>query len=522
MPLDGQGPNPLLQNHPLMAFHPPMLYLGYVGFTVPFSFAIAALITGRFGEGWLADTRRATLIAWGFLTVGIILGAWWSYEVLGWGGYWAWDPVENASLLPWLTATAFIHSVIVQERRGMLRVWNLSLVIATFCLTILGTFLTRSGVVDSVHCFTQSTIGPWLLEFPAGRDARRRRAHRLARRPAPRAGADRLAGLAGSRLPRQQPAVRRARVRRPARHRVSAARRGPSQRPPLSVGEPYFDRLGAPLGLMLLFLMAIAPVLPWRATNGELLAARLLPSAVIGTAVMVFTLLFWTRDWSTVVGFGLAAFAFSTIVRESFIAVRGRRRAESVGWVRAAGRTVAGNPRRYGGLVVHLGVVAIAVALAASGSFGTKREVRLVRGQTATVGGYEVQYVGSTRSSTDQKQTFSARVRVMRGDDDLGTYAPAISTFRNANQGIATPSVRTGILEDVYLTLVSTPNQRGRVTIGVSIQSMTVWLWIGGGLMAIGTIVALIPVRRRRVMPVDAAPDPVDDVREPVGGGVAT
>src|SRR5262245_3127253 len=165
IPADGRSPNPLLQNHPLVAFHPPMLYLGYVGFTIPFSFAVAALITGRFGEGWLADVRRTTLVAWGFLTVGIVLGAWWSYEVLGWGGYWGWDPVENASLLPWLTGTAFIHSVMVQERRGMLRVWNLSLVLATFCLTILGTFLTRSGVVTSVHSFTQSPIGPWLLTF---------------------------------------------------------------------------------------------------------------------------------------------------------------------------------------------------------------------------------------------------------------------------------------------------------------------------------------------------------------------
>ena len=166
-PSDGQGPNALLQNHPLMAFHPPMLYLGYVGMTIPFTFAIAALITGRLGEGWLTETRRTTLVAWGFLSIGIILGAWWSYEVLGWGGYWAWDPVENASLLPWLTATAFLHSVIVQERRGMLRVWNLSLVVATFCLTILGTFLTRSGVLNSVHSFTESDIGPWLLGFLA-------------------------------------------------------------------------------------------------------------------------------------------------------------------------------------------------------------------------------------------------------------------------------------------------------------------------------------------------------------------
>src|SRR5690349_9557163 len=165
IPLDGAGPNPLLQNHPLMAFHPPMLYAGYVGFTIPFSFAMAALITGRFGEGWLADTRRTTLIAWGFLTIGIVLGAWWSYEVLGWGGYWGWDPVENASLLPWITATAFIHSVMVQERRGMLRVWNMVLISSTFFLCIFGTFLTRSGVVSSVHAFAQSPIGKYFVAF---------------------------------------------------------------------------------------------------------------------------------------------------------------------------------------------------------------------------------------------------------------------------------------------------------------------------------------------------------------------
>jgi cytochrome c-type biogenesis protein CcmF len=165
VPSDGLGPNALLQNHVLMAFHPPMLYLGYVGFTVPFAFAIAALITGRVGEGWLLATRRWTLYAWGFLTAGIVLGSWWSYEVLGWGGFWAWDPVENVSLLPWLTATAFIHSVLVQERRGMLRVWNLSLVCATFSLTILGTFLTRSGVIESVHAFSNGSVGKYLLGF---------------------------------------------------------------------------------------------------------------------------------------------------------------------------------------------------------------------------------------------------------------------------------------------------------------------------------------------------------------------
>ena len=223
---DGQGPNQLLQNHVLVLFHPPMLYLGYVGMSVPFAFAIAALVTGRVGEGWLLETRRWTLFAWGFLSIGIILGGWWSYEVLGWGGVWGWDPVENASFLPWLTATAYIHSVLVQERRGMLRVWNLSLLIATFCLTILGTFLTRSGVLNSVHAFSESAIGPYLLGFLAVVVVVSLGLDRLARRPAAVTGHDRLADLARRRVPREQRAVRGVRLRRAPRHRLPARRAG--------------------------------------------------------------------------------------------------------------------------------------------------------------------------------------------------------------------------------------------------------------------------------------------------------
>ena len=236
IPTSGPGPNPLLQNHPLMVIHPPMLYLGYVGFSVPFAFAIAGLVTGRVGEGWLLDTRRWTLFAWGFLSIGIVLGAWWSYEVLGWGGVWGWDPVENASLLPWLTATAFIHSVLVQERRGMLRVWNLSLLCATFCLTILGTFLTRSGVIESVHAFSD---GP-ARRVPAGLLRPRRRdlgrPDRVAGRSPPLARFDRLAALPRRRVPRQQPRLLAVRLRRAARHRLPADRRGAAGPPP--VGGP--------------------------------------------------------------------------------------------------------------------------------------------------------------------------------------------------------------------------------------------------------------------------------------------
>ena len=274
VPTDGVGPNPLLQNHPLMAFHPPFLYVGYVGFTVPFALAIAALISGRVGEQWLRLTRTATLIAWSALTAGIVLGAWWSYQVLGWGGYWAWDPVENAALIPWFTATAYLHSVIVQERRGMLRVWNLSLLIATYCLTILGTFLTRSGVVNSVHAFTQSAIGPTLLAYLAfvallglGLLAwRGDRLHAVGRIDSP---LSREAAFLGNNL--VLTALAAVVVTGTVYPLVAQAVSGDQ----LSIGEPYFDRLGAPLGLALLFLMAVAPLLPYRAVEADALRRRL-------------------------------------------------------------------------------------------------------------------------------------------------------------------------------------------------------------------------------------------------------
>ena len=443
-PADGQGPNPLLQNHPLMAFHPPMLYLGYVGMTVPFMFAIAALVTGRFGEGWLTDTRRTTLVAWGFLSVGIILGAWWSYEVLGWGGYWAWDPVENASLLPWLTATAFIHSVIVQERRGMLRVWNLSLVIATFCLTILGTFLTRSGVLNSVHSFTESDIGPWLLGFLAFVAIGSVALDRVARRQAAIARAHRLPGVARGRVPREQPAVRRARVRGAARHRVPAARRGAAGPPAVGGGavlRPHGhadrDRAAVPHG------GRAGAAVAGDVGRGAAAAAR--DPGVVRRR----------RDG----GLGAARRRVGVdAARVRARRVRGRRhrapvrRRASAPSTRAArrggsapARTVGGSPRLYGGLVVHIGVVAIAVALAASSAFTTKAEVRLKQGRVRD-GRRLPRHLPEQRVDRgDQKNTVKANVRIERGADDLGVYAPAISTFPGDTTGIGTPSVRTGL-----------------------------------------------------------------------------
>ena len=497
-PLDGPGPNPLLQNHILMAFHPPMLYLGYVGFTVPFAFAIAALATGRLGEGWLVETRRWTLFAWMFLTVGIILGAWWSHEVLGWGGYWAWDPVENASLLPWLTGTAYLHSVMVQERRGMLRVWNLSLLCATFALTILGTFLTRSGVVDSVHAFSNSSIGPLLLGFFAvivavtvglvGWRGDRLRSPARIDSPASREGAFLLNNivfaafafvvLLGTVFPLISEALSDERV---------------------TVGVPYFNRMTQPIGLVLLFLMAMAPVLPWRKASLETLQTRLLWPAWIGAAGLALALVLGARGFTPLLAFFLAGFAGGAALRQLVLASRRQ------GWRGLLGRT-------NGGMIVHLGVLMIAVALAASGSFATERDARLCLEPeagcptTIMVAGNEISYHGSTVDVTPARRQIGALVSV-----DGQVHEPALQQFTNGNQQIGKPSVHNTLARSVLLTITDTPTSAGSVGIKVIVQPMIVWLWIGGGVMAIGSVMAAFPGKRRR---------PIDPVSAPVSSPV--
>ena len=487
VPSDGQGPNPLLQNHVLVALHPPMLYLGYVGFTVPFAFAIAALVTGRVGEGWLVETRRWTMFAWGFLTAGVVMGAWWSYEVLGWGGYWAWDPVENSSFLPWLTATAYIHSVMVQERRGMLRVWNLSLLIATFSLTILGTFLTRSGVLDSVHAFSDSPLGPILLAFFAvvvavsialvGWRGDRLRSPGSIDSPVSREGAFLANNVAfaafafvvllGTVFPLIAEAINGDR---------------------LSVGAPYFDRMTMPVGFTLLFLMAVAPALPWRKASGELLHRRLQWPAWVATITIVACVAAGLRGLAPLIAFGLGAFAAAAAGRQLVLSTRAALRAGEGRWRGLVGRA-------NGGMVVHLGVVVVAVAFAASSSYGHRRQFRMEPGQTASVAGHTVTYLGSTETRRPNKATVAARVRV----DGGRVFEPAVHRFPFATQAIGSPSVRVGPFDDVYLTLVSSPEEgQTAAVIGVNVQPLVVWLWIGGGIMAFGTLLAGWPGRRRR------------------------
>ncbi len=477
----GPGPNPLLQNHLLVAFHPPMLYLGYVGFSVPFAFAAAALITGRVGEGWLVETRRWTVAAWGFLTVGIVLGAWWSYEVLGWGGYWAWDPVENASLLPWLTGTAYLHSVMVQERRGMLRVWNLSLLCATFSLTILGTFLTRSGVVESVHAFADGDVGPWLLVFFT----------------IVALGSIGLIGWGGDRL--RSPGAIDSPLSREASFLANNVAFGALtfvvllgtvfpllaeawDDSRLTIGRPYFDSLGRPIAFVLLFLMASAPVLPWRKASTELMADRLFWPVIAGVASMVLAVALGGRGLYPVLTFGLGGFAGGAAVRQVALATRRQ------GWRGFIGRT-------NGGMIVHIGVVLIAVGIASSEAYKTDRTATLAVGESVMVADHEFTYLGLGADTNDRRNRVWADIEI-DGDD---IYQPARTQFKQMGTPVATPSVRAGFTEDLFLVLDQIPpDTSGPIRLRVIIRPMISWLWAGGGLMALGTLLAIFPGKRRR------------------------
>ena len=490
---DGPGPNPLLQNHILVVFHPPILYLGYVGMTVPFAFAIGALVTGRLGEGWLVETRRWALISWGLLTLGIILGSWWSYEVLGWSGVWAWDPVENASFVPWLTATAYIHSVLVQERRGMLRVWNLSLLVATFSLTILGTFLTRSGVLNSVHAFSESDIGAYLLAFFAvivvvsvgliGWRGDKLRSPGTIDSPLSREGAF-LANnvifsvfafvvLLGTVFPLIVEAL---------------------QNRQLVVGEPFFDKLAVPTGITLLFLMCIAPVLPWRKASGELLSQRLFWPAWGGIAALALSMWVGATGLEPLLTFTLGGFAGGAALRQLVLATR-----------RQGLRGLVG--RANGGMVVHIGVILIAVALGASNSYTHSQELSLVKGEVARFGGHTFELVGFKETSDARRTTISAQVSIDGGQ----AYAPAVSKYKSMGSNIGTPSVKSGFVKDIYLTLeppVKVSSNAAKIK--VFIKPMILWLWIGGGLMGIGTLLSVFPGKRRRPTDPTSAPLPAE------------
>jgi cytochrome c-type biogenesis protein CcmF len=493
-PIDGRGPLPLLQNHPLMAVHPPFLYLGFIGFTVPFAFGMAALVTGRLSDHWIRVTRRWTLVPWIFLTVGLGLGALWSYGVLGWGGYWAWDPVENVALLPWLMATAFLHSVMIQERRGMLKVWNLSLIVGTFALTTFGTFLTRGSILSSVHAFAQSIVGPLYLSFLVlvllvGFGSIAARSWQLRSEGRFDSALSREAAFLGNNLLLLGltfvvllgtifPLVVEALTDRQS-----------------SVGGPYFKQTTVPLFLLLMFLMAVGPLLPWRRASPQRLRDRLTVPASAGALTIVGLALAGVRDLAAVAAFGLAAFVAVASAGALARGIRAFARARGVAVRIALPQAIRRNRRLYGGLVVHVGVAIAVVGITASSAFAKQTEISLDRGQVTMFAGYELRYVEQRTVRQPQRTVLVADVAVSKDGRDLGRVTPSLNVYPSSVEPIGTPSIKYGVFRDLYSSVLAFHAEGA--TFRFFLNPGVFWLWVGAAIMALGGLVAAWPGRRK-------------------------
>jgi cytochrome c-type biogenesis protein CcmF len=526
-PADGPGPNPLLQNHPLMAVHPPLLYLGYVGMAIPFAFAMGALLSGEIDRtDWIVLTRRYTLAAWAFLSLAIMAGMWWSYEVLGWGGYWAWDPVENASFMPWLTATAFLHSVMVQERRGMLKLWNVNLIAATFLLTILGTFLTRSGVLSSVHAFTTGTIGYYFLAFiaaglvltfalVAGNSEKLASEGRLDA-PASRETVFLLNNLfltaftftvlLGTLFPLVAEAIKGIKV---------------------SVGAPFFNQMTVPMCAALLFLMGVGPSLPWRRTSAAQVKALALAPAIGAVAGVAAGLAFGIRDPFALATLAFAAWALVCNVREYQVGAAARMKAHGESVPVAVGRLVAANQRRYGGYVAHFGIIMMAIAIAASSSYKYEKEATLKPGATMPLRSFDLRFKEVWGRDEPHRQVIGADVEVLdkKTGAVLATLDPRLNFYPTQEQPVPTPSVRSRPVGDLYLNLMAFTPDGASATIRAIEEPLVPWIWVGGFVVAFGAVISGWPTRRsagRRMVPVRAPLGAAAGFGAPAGTGVAT
>jgi len=485
IPLDGPGPNPLLQNHALMIIHPPMLYLGYVGMTVPFAMAVAALLRGQLGVTWLRPLRAWLLVPTGFLTVGVMLGGWWSYEVLGWGGYWAWDPVENASFLPWLIAVAAVHSALVLERRGTLKAWTVILVLLAFLLTILGTFLTRSGVVNSVHSFTQSPIGPLFLGFlgfcllsviallawridtlsseVTGSPIASRETAFLVNNLL--LVAFMFTVLVGTLFPIIAEAVKGVKV---------------------SVGEPYFNRMSVPICFALLALLGIGPALPWGRASRENLRRALiwpLPAAVVGAGI---AWLLGASNGYVIWAAFLGGYALWVSADQGLRPARARMRG---GASFASG--IRGSLRQVGGYVVHGGVIITFLAIAISSNYQESSEATLHPGGTLTVSNYELTLDSVQMEQMPHLTAQRATIQVAEGGESRGELVPALNFYPAMQAPLGTPAVRTTLVRDLYLTVMNVGND-GSIGLRAIITPAVSWIWLGVLIMGVGTVMCLV------------------------------
>ena len=491
-PADGTGLNPLLQNF-YMVIHPPTMYLGFVGLTIPYAFGMAALITGHLDDSWLRAVRRWTMFAWLFLTIGLGLGMIWAYEELGWGGYWMWDPVENAGLLPWFTATAFLHSVMVQERRGMLRIWNVALVIVTFFLTLFGTFMTRSGIVQSVHAFGEDpeltrmfsifmvatlvvSFGFLIYRLPLLR-ARNELDSWLSREAAFMLNNwillfSAFFVLFATMFPTISEAVRGER---------------------LTVGPPFFNQWMLPIGLVLLMLTGIGPLLAWRKSTMLNLRDSFLFPVGLGLVVTVGVVALGVPLWASGLCFALSAFVFGTIAQEFWRGARVRQSATGTDVFTALIGLVGRNKRRYGGYVVHLGIVLMFLGFAGEG-FKQTQEALLKPGQQVVVGDFTVRYDALRVTDDTRKQMVTAHVTVLKEGETFALMYPARWFFRkHEDQPTTEVAIRRGFAEDVYIVLAQYDPTAQTATLQVTVNPLVNWIWVGFGVLALGTGIALLP-----------------------------
>jgi cytochrome c-type biogenesis protein CcmF len=491
-PTEGKGLNPLLQNF-YMAIHPPSLYTGFVAMTIPFAFGMAALITGYLDDSWLRAVRRWTMVGWLFLSFGLTLGMLWAYEELGWGGFWGWDPVENAGLLPWFTATAFLHSVMVQERRGMLRVWNVTLVIVTFFLTIFGTFMTRSGVVQSVHAFGEDRELAWMFTvfmiaivtfsfgFVIYRLPLLRSRHALDSWMSREA-----AFLANNWILLFSAFFVLFATMFPT---LSEALRGRR----LTVGPPFFNKWMLPIGLILLLLTGIGPLLAWRkSTLKNLVEQFLWPSlAAVVTGVALYVL--GVRVWTSGTCFALCAFVATTVMQELVRGAQVRKGATGTDIVTAMIGLVARSRRRYGGYIVHVGIMLMFLGFAGQG-FHREEQVPLKVGQQTTVGPFTIRHDALRVTSDAQKQMHTADVTVFEGGKEIARMHPARWFFaKHEDEPTTEVAIRRAVSEDLYLVLGSYNASTQEATYKIVINPLVNWIWFGFAVMALGTGLALLP-----------------------------
>ena len=494
VPADGRGLNPLLEDSGMIT-HPVALYLGFTGFTVPFAFALAALAVGRTGEEWITITRRWTIIAWYFLSLGLLIGGWWSYHVLGWGGYWAWDPVENAAFMPWLTGTAFLHSVMIQERRRMLKLWNLTLIILTFGLTLFGTFLTRSGIIGSVHAFTQGSIGVFFLTFLAvvllGSFSL------LAWR------VDRLKGQGelDSIVSRESVFLLNNVFLVAASFTVffgtifpllTEAARGTK----VSVGAPFFNLVNIPLFLSLLFLMGVGPLIAWRRASAESLRRNFLKPVLAGLVAAAVLRALGVANMLVLTCMALVVFVTGTMVLDFWRAVRARRRTGH-GWVAATGGLLVRQNRRYGGFVVHLGIMVVALGVAGSQAWSHSTEATLAKGESVELAGYRVRFDGLVASEESNHFKVTGTFSVAHGTRPVDVLQPAKKFYPREQTPIAYVDYRLGLIEDVYLVLGDFARDGTQATVKVQVNRMVSWLWLGGLVLTLGAALAVLPDSRR-------------------------